>query len=146
MAVNIQGNNYGIAVDGDLTIEKLEFEFGKGVKSASGINKDVEDAEIIEECTVDETKNVKAAPTFAFIIRRHHSQAEIDDAMEKLSVKWQGTNSRALARTLVDLDKDEFIDISDVSAAELYKELSRVFGVPNIKKDTFAESLRIQRL
>ena len=46
-------------------------------------------------------------------------------------------------RLLNDLDKDDYIDISDVTAAELYAELVRVFGVPNIKLTTFSESFRL---
>ena len=39
MAININGNNYGIAVDGNLTIEHVNFGFGGGVQSASGIHR-----------------------------------------------------------------------------------------------------------
>lgn len=40
MAININGNNYGIAVDGNLTIEHVNFGFGGGVQSASGIHRE----------------------------------------------------------------------------------------------------------
>lgn len=40
MAININGNNYGIAVDGNLTIEQVNFGLGGGVQSASGIHRE----------------------------------------------------------------------------------------------------------
>lgn len=87
-------------------------------------------------------QKAEEAKRFGFIIYRRHSQAEIEAQMESLSIKCQGTNSRALMRLLNDLDKEEYIDISDVTAAELYAELVRVFGLPQIKKRTFAEAFR----
>lgn len=48
MAITIQGDNKGIAVDGNLTIEKLDFVFGQGVRSASGVRQDIPEAEVIE--------------------------------------------------------------------------------------------------
>lgn len=40
MAININGNNYGIAVDGNLTIEHVNFGLGGGIQSASGIHQE----------------------------------------------------------------------------------------------------------
>ena len=40
MAININGNNYGIAVDGNLTIEHVNLGLGGGVQSASGIHRE----------------------------------------------------------------------------------------------------------
>lgn len=48
MAITIQGDNKGIAVDGNLTIEKLDFVFGQGVRSASGVRQDIPEAEVAE--------------------------------------------------------------------------------------------------
>lgn len=48
MAITIQGDNRGIAVDGNLSIEKLDFLFGQGVRSASGISRETHEAEIME--------------------------------------------------------------------------------------------------
>ena len=48
MAIIIQGDNKGIAVDGNLTIEKLDFAFGQGVRSASGVKQDIPEAEVVE--------------------------------------------------------------------------------------------------
>lgn len=48
MAITIQGDNKGIAVDGNLTIEKLDFVFGQGVRSASGVRQDIPEAEVVE--------------------------------------------------------------------------------------------------
>ncbi len=40
MAININGNNFGIAVDGNLTIGHVSFGLGGGVQSASGIRRE----------------------------------------------------------------------------------------------------------
>ncbi|MBQ0057281.1 MAG: hypothetical protein KBT20_06455 [Bacteroidales bacterium] len=48
MAIIIKGDNNGIAVDGNLTIEKLDFVFGQGVRSASGVSRDIPEAEVVE--------------------------------------------------------------------------------------------------
>lgn len=62
MAINIKGDNYGIAVDGNLTIEHVDFGYGGGVRSASGIHReepiDCEAAEVRTESVpvVDERK------------------------------------------------------------------------------------------
>ena len=49
MAININGNNYSIAVDGNLTIEHVNFGFGGGIQSASGIHQEEPiDCEAIE--------------------------------------------------------------------------------------------------
>ena len=45
MAININGNNYGIAVDGNLTIERVDFGLGGGVRAASGIHREEEATE-----------------------------------------------------------------------------------------------------
>ncbi len=64
MAISITGNNYGIAVDGNLTIEHVDFGFGGGIQSASGIRQeepiDCETVEIKEKSipTVDERKQL----------------------------------------------------------------------------------------
>lgn len=55
MAININGNNYGIAVDGDLSINHLEFSLGKGVESASGIHRTEVEEATLEEATLEET-------------------------------------------------------------------------------------------
>lgn len=38
MAIVIKGDNNGIAVEGSLKIEHLDFEFGKGIKSIAGVS------------------------------------------------------------------------------------------------------------
>ena len=49
MAININGSNYGIAVDGNLTIEHVDFGFGAGVQSASGIHREETiDCEVVD--------------------------------------------------------------------------------------------------
>ncbi|GEM_PF-6191025 len=52
MAIIIKGENRGIVVDGDLTIEHLDFQFGQGVRSVSGVHREVVDAEVVEEVPV----------------------------------------------------------------------------------------------
>ena len=52
MAININGNNYGIAVDGNLTIEHVNFGFGGGVQSASGIHRE-ELTDSLRNCMLD---------------------------------------------------------------------------------------------
>lgn len=52
MAIIIKGDNRGIAVDGNLTIQHLDFQFGQGVKSVSGIQQEIPDAEVVEEIPV----------------------------------------------------------------------------------------------
>ena len=52
MAIVIKGDNRGIAVEGDLTIEHLDFQFGQGVRSASGIRRNIDEAEVVEEIPV----------------------------------------------------------------------------------------------
>lgn len=52
MSILIKGDNNGIAVDGNLTIEKLDFVFGKGVQGVSGVRRtqnddDIEDAVVV---------------------------------------------------------------------------------------------------
>ncbi len=57
MAISITGNNYGIAVYGNLTIEHVDFGFGSGVQSASGIHR-----EAAIDCEATEVKT-EAVPT-----------------------------------------------------------------------------------
>ncbi len=52
--INIQGDNKGIVVGGDMTIKELIFEPGKGIKAVSVITADdIEDAEIIPSTPKD---------------------------------------------------------------------------------------------
>lgn len=64
MAITIQGDNKGIAVDGNLTIEKLDFVFGQGVRSASGVRQDIHETEVVEveEITVLEGSDQEYYP------------------------------------------------------------------------------------
>lgn len=82
MAVYIKGDNNGIAVGGNLTIEKLDFEFGKGVRSASGVAVgNMEDAEIIP-ITIEEA--VKASIQYVMDIK------EDDEYIFKYQPQWAG--------------------------------------------------------
>ena len=53
MAIVIKGDNNGIAVEGSLKIEHIDFEFGKGIKSMSGVSDTTK-----EECTYDEAEEI----------------------------------------------------------------------------------------
>ena len=53
MAIVIKGDNNGIAVEGSLKIEHLDFEFGKGIKSIAGVSDTAK-----EECTYDEAEEI----------------------------------------------------------------------------------------
>lgn len=53
MAIVIKGDNNGIAVEGSLKIEHLEFEFGKGIKSMSGVHDPTK-----QEATFDEAEEI----------------------------------------------------------------------------------------
>lgn len=59
MSILIKGDNNGIAVDGDLTIEHLDFTFGKGVTGASAIKQTIKD-EVVEDAEVVEMTNAEA--------------------------------------------------------------------------------------
>lgn len=49
MAITINGDNNGIAVDGDLNINHLNFVLGKGVSEVYGVHHNVMDAEVIDD-------------------------------------------------------------------------------------------------
>ena len=49
MAIVIKGDNNGIAVEGSLKIEHLDFEFGKGIKSVSGVHTTTKEEETYDE-------------------------------------------------------------------------------------------------
>lgn len=79
MAIIIKGDNRGIAVDGNLTIEHLDFQFGQGVRSASGVRQEVadaeiEDAEIMEEVPVVDGRE-KAYPEITDVQRNFFEKA-----------------------------------------------------------------------
>lgn len=80
---------------------------------------------------------------FGLMMHSGHSPVQIEQAMERLRIMCKGSNSRALMRLLVELDKDGYIQIDDVKANELYKELAAAFDMPLITKKAFAESYRL---
>lgn len=50
--IYIGGNNYGIATEGNLSIENLKFEFGEGAKAAQGVHttrdvSNIQEAEVL---------------------------------------------------------------------------------------------------
>lgn len=49
MAVIIKGENKGICLSGNVTIERVEFQLGEGVKSVYGIRMDTTDSEYDED-------------------------------------------------------------------------------------------------
>lgn len=100
MAITIQGDNRGIAVDGNLTIEKLDFVFGQGVSSASGVHQDIPEAVVVEteEIPVVSIKN--------------QEYPEITDAnrnfFEEVFVVTGDVNGK-VSRKVLDLPVDELL-------------------------------------
>ena len=75
MPVIIHGDNKGIAVDGDLSIEKLDFQFGRGVVAVEGVKKpEMEDAVIVEVEKSDADKK-KAYPAVTDMQRNFFESA-----------------------------------------------------------------------
>lgn len=103
------------------------------------------EGETDDEGTSGEEPSARTVRTFGFIIRSRHSPKDIEAKMESLRLKCHNGNSRSLVRMLYELNDDGFIDISDVSATELYKELERVFGLTGVKQRAFIESYRLMR-
>ena len=126
MQVTVTNNNGVIA-------EKMEC--GDVIISAEGVRK-VGNA----DCSV----NVEQRQ-FAFMMRSGHTQEEIDKAMDGLRVACAGKNAHAIARKLLELNKAQFIQISDEKPSDVYGELCRVFGELNVSKDALSEALRRER-
>ena len=126
MQVTVTNNNGVIA-------EKMEC--GDVIISAEGVRK-VGNA----DCSV----NVEQRQ-FAFMMRSGHTQEEIDRAMDGLRVACGGQNAHAIARKLLELNKAQFIQISDEKPSDVYGELCRVFGDLNVSKDALSEALRRER-
>ena len=126
MQVTVTNNNGVIA-------EKMEG--GDVIISAEGVRK-VGNA----DCSV----NVEQRQ-FAFMMRSGHTQEEIDRAMDGLRVACAGQNAHAIARKLLELNKAQFIQISDEKPSDVYGELCRVFGELNVSKDALSEALRRER-
>lgn len=102
MAITIQGDNKGIAVDGNLTIEKLDFVFGQGVRSASGVRQDIPEAEVVE---VEEVPVVDG--------RDEHYYPEITEANTNFfaDVFVVTTQVRGVPRKVLDVPKAEILHI-----------------------------------
>ena len=126
MQVTVTNNNGVIA-------EKMEC--GDVIISAEGVRK-VGNA----DCSV----NVEQRQ-FAFMMRSGHTQEEIDKAMDGLRVACAGQNAHAIARKLLELNKAQFIQISDEKPSDVYGELCRVFGELKVSKDALSEALRRER-
>lgn len=100
MAITIQGDNKGIAVDGNLTIEKLDFVFGQGVRSASGVKQDIPEAEVVE---AEEIPVVN-------IINKEYPEITDDNRnfFEKAFVVTGEINGKA-SKSVLDLPVDELL-------------------------------------
>ena len=83
--------------------------------------------------------------SFAFMMHSGHSEEQMQTAMEGLRVVCKGKNARAIARKLWELNKAGFILIDDEKPLNVYKELSAVFGIPNINEKAFREAFREER-
>lgn len=62
MSILIKGDNNGIAVDGDLTIEHLDFTFGKGVTGVSGIKQTIKDEVVVDAEVVEDADAIDHFP------------------------------------------------------------------------------------
>ena len=82
---------------------------------------------------------------FGFMMRSGHSDEEIARAMEGLCVACGSSNAHTLARKLVELNNEGFIQISDEKPSDVYKELSRAFGKLNVSSKALSEALRRER-
>lgn len=89
------------------------------------------------------TNDEKQFRSFGLMMRSGHSPVQIEQAMEKLRIMCAGKNSRALMRTLVALDNEGYIQLEDIKASELFKELEAAFPIPYITPTAFAESYRL---
>ena len=83
--------------------------------------------------------------SFAFMMHSGHSEEQMQTAMEGLRVVCKGNNAHAIARKLWELNKAGFILIDDEKPLNVYKELSAVFGIPNINEKAFREAFREER-
>lgn len=83
--------------------------------------------------------------SFAFMMHSGHSEEQMQTAMEGLRVVCKGQNAHAIARKLWELNKAGFILIDDEKPLNVYKELSAVFGIPNINEKAFREAFREER-
>lgn len=126
MQVTVNNNNGVIA-------EKMEC--GDVIISGEGVRK-VKNA----DCSV----NVEQRQ-FAFMMRSGHTQEEIDRAMDGLRVACGGSNAHALARKLMELNDEGFIQIGDEKPSEVYRELCRAFGELNVSSKALSEALRRER-
>ena len=126
MRVTVNNNNGVIA-------EKMEC--GDVIISGEGVRKDAKG---------DTTVNVDGRQ-FGFMMRSGHTQEEIDRAMEGLRVACGGSNAHALARKLMELNDEDFIQIGDEKPSEVYRELCRTFGELNVSSKALSEALRRER-
>lgn len=87
MAVIIKGDNNGLAVDGDVKIDKLDFVFGEGVKSASGVSTVRADAEEVayEEVAGEEeklcNKEIAVSPHLPEVLKTKRAKRLLDIAV-----------------------------------------------------------------
>lgn len=118
------GTNSGVIAE--------KVECGDIVISAEGVSK------------VDNTnRSVKVEHAqFAFAMRAGHSPEQIAKAMDELRVVCGGNNAHSLARKLVELENDGFVQVLDEKPSDVYKELQASFGLGNIKEKAFREAMR----
>lgn len=119
-------------------IETQNFTFNIDKVESMNVGKadEPKQAEVIDEAE-------KQYRSFGLMMRSGHSPVQIEQAMEKLRIMCAGKNSRALMRTLVALDNEGYIQLEDIKASELFKELEAAFPIPYITQTAFAESYRL---
>lgn len=145
MSIKINGDNHGIVVDGDLTIHNLEFQFGKGVVSASGVEcGGKKDAEIVEaipviddrKCYYPEITQIqKDFFQSAFVIRS--KGVEVPPEVIDMPIEW-------IMHTIYDLTSDW--DPSHTSSVRkwkvLYQYLKRNKFIHVDEKEKYAQYVK----
>jgi len=121
MSIIIKGDNNGIAVEGTLNIEHLDFEFGKGVTGVSGVSQDAEYTEV-EEAPAAEQQQTKDYPEITDINRCLFVEKVKNDAKEKVDLPVD-----ELLHTIYDLTTDWDPKLNSVHKWRvLYETLSRM--------------------
>lgn len=118
------GTNSGVIAE--------KMECGDIVISAEGVSK---------VDNIDRSVKVEHA-LFAFAMRAGHTAEQIDKAMDELRVVCAGSNAHSLARKLVELENEGYVQVLDEKPSDVFKELQASFGVENIKEKAFREALR----
>ena len=104
MAIVIKGDNNGIAVEGSLKIEHLDFEFGKGIKKIAGVSDTTKEEcsfanaeEIVEgeDISYDPLSTDKAMAIWKILRKNHlvdkHNQPHVSQPKAAISRRTRQT-------------------------------------------------------